>query len=243
MQLHDRNWKAWWAMEYGRSSGKLAGACGAIFIVLYFVGTGLLAGPISQTDSLETAGKTFNEQADNFDIGASLLLLSIPFLLFFVQALWSILTKAEAPGGTTSALVLVGATGGAATTLVGAALMGGAAFLAETANVDGRTAAFSHSAAEACIFYAIVLFGVVALVTALNTLQHDAFPAWFGWVAAVLGVAMVVGGVGSPLIRSLALLAGVSTYLFFLVGSFVVWKFGGDVLVHAHPTNIQESTS
>jgi hypothetical protein len=211
-------------METYRSSGKLGGVCGAVFTVLYFLGTGLLAGPISQDDSLKTVEKTFHEQAHSFDVGASLLLVSIPLLLFFVQALRSVLTRAEGSAGTTSSLALMGATGGAATTLVGAALMGGTAFLAEAASVDGQIGAFSHSAAEACIFYAMVLFGVVALATALGTFRHDAFPRWFGWAAAVLGVGMVVGSAGSPLIRSLALLAGLSTYLFFLIGSFAVWK-------------------
>src|SRR6478735_7975352 len=132
-----------------RSWAKLAGGCGLVFTVLYYVGTVLLVGPITQDDSLEKAGKTFNEQADNFDVGATLLLLSIPFLLFFAQSLRSILARAEGAAGTTSTLVLVGAAAGAATTIAGAAIMGGTSFLAEAATVDGRTAAFAHSAAEA----------------------------------------------------------------------------------------------
>lgn len=213
-------------MKSDRFTGRLAGAFGAVFTVLYFVGTGLIAGPINQTDSLETAQRVFNEQADNFDVAAFLLLLSIPFLLFFAQTLRSTLARAEGAAGTTASLALVGAAGGAAVTLTGAALMGGTSFLAETATVDGRTAAFSHSAAEACIFYAMVFFGVMALATASITIRYQAFPKWFGWVATVLGFGMIVGSAGSPLIRSLALLAGLSTYLFFLIGSFIVWRGG-----------------
>jgi hypothetical protein len=229
-------------MDYDRSWGKLVGVCGFVFTISYYVGTVLLVGPITQDDSLETARKTFNEQANNFDVGAFLLVLSIPFLLFFAQSLRSDLARAEGAAGTTSSLVLVGAAAGAATTLAGAAVMGGTSFLAEVSTVDGRTAAFSHSAAEACIFYGMVFFGVVALTTALITLRHAALPRWFGWVALVLGVAMVVGSAGSPLIRSLALLAGLPTYLFFLIASFVVWRFGGGSLVHANKANASASS-
>jgi hypothetical protein len=230
-------------MDDDRSWGKLAGVCGFVFTIFYYVGTALLVGPITQDDSLETARKTFNEQADNFDIGAFLLLLSIPFLLFFAQSLRSTLARAEGAGGTMSSLVLVGAAAGAATTLACAAIMGGTSFLAEAATVDGRTAAFSHSAAEACIFYGMVFFGVVALTTALITFRHAAFPRWFGWAAVVLGVAMVVGSAGSPLIRSLALLAGLPTYLFFLIASFVVWRFGDGERVHKKQANAGASSA
>jgi hypothetical protein len=230
-------------MDHDRSWGKLAGVCGFVFTVLYYVGTVLLVGPITQDDSLETARKTFNEQANNFDVGASLLLLSIPFLLFFAQSLRSNLARAEGAAGTTSSLVLIGAAAGAATTLAGAAIMGGTSFLAEVATVDGQTAAFSHSAAEACIFYGMVFFGVVALTTALITLRHAALPGWFGWVALVLGGAMVLGSAGSPLVRSLALLAGIPTYLFFLIASFVVWGFGGGAPVDANQAKAHASSA
>jgi hypothetical protein len=230
-------------MDPDRSSAKLASLSGMVFTVSYFVGNALLVGSITQSDSLGTAEKTFNEQADNFDLGAFLLLLGIPFLLFFAQTLRSTLARAEGAAGTTSSLALVATAAGAATTLTGAALMGGTSFLAEAATVDGRTAAFAHSAAEACIFYAMVFFGVLALTTALITLRHEVFPRWFGWLAAVLGVGMVVGGAASPLIRSLALVAGLSTYLFFLIGSFVVWKFSGDFLARSHETTADGSSA
>ncbi len=226
-----------------RSWAKVAGGCGFVFTVLYYAGTVLLVGPITQDDSLEKARTTFNEQAGNFDTGASLLLLSIPFLLFFAQYLRSILARAEGAAGTTSTLVLVGAAAGAATTLAGAAVMGGTSFLAEAATVDGRTAAFSHSAAEACIFYGMVFFGVVALATAMITLRHQGLPRWFGRVAVVLGIAMVVGSAGSPLIRSLALLAGLPTYLFFLIASVVVWRTSGSAPVDANQPALVSSDS
>jgi hypothetical protein len=98
--------------------------------------------------------------------------------------------------------------------------MGGTAFLAESATVDGRTAAFAHSAAEALLFYAIVLFGTLALCAAASSAGR--LPRWYRIASAVLGVGMVAGSVGSPLVRGLALLAGLSSYLFFLITGVVL---------------------
>jgi hypothetical protein len=53
-------------------------------------------------------------------------------------------------------------------------------------------------------------------------------------VTLVLGIAMVVGSAGSPLIRSLGLLAGLPTFFFFLIASVVVWRISGAALVDAN---------
>lgn len=102
--------------------------------------------------------------------------------------------------------------------------MGGAAFLSESSTVDGRTAALAHSAAEAAVFYAVVLFGLLALATAAAARRTGTFPRWYRAAAAVLGVAMVIGSAGSPLVRGLALVAGLSTYLFFALTSIVLLR-------------------
>lgn len=211
----------------GRFLPKAGALAGLVFFLLYFVATAMLLGPISQTDSQATVAKTFNDQADNIDVAASLVVLSIPFLLCFVVTLRATLMRAEGGAGHISALAGASATGGAALLIAGAALMGGTSFLAEYAPADAAIAAFSHSAAEACIFYSLVFFGVVALATAVITIRHGALPKWFGWLAAVLGLAMVLGSAGSPLVRSLAFLAAMSMNVFFLVGSFVVFSRAG----------------
>ena len=55
--------------------------------------------------------------------------------------------------------------------------MGGTSFLAESATVDGRAASLAHSAAEASLFYAIVLFGTLALSVAASSAGASA-TAW-----------------------------------------------------------------
>jgi hypothetical protein len=184
---------------------------GLTFLALYFVSAAILAGAYGQTDNLEKVQRVFAEQADTIDIACALLLLGTPLLLVFATALRD--TVASDRG--VSALVLPTAVAAAALLLVGAALMGGTAFLAESATVDGRSAAFAHSAAEASLFYAIVLFGTFALSVAASCAGQ--LPTWYRITATVLGLSMVIGSAASPLVRDLALLAGLSSYAFFLI--------------------------
>jgi ABC-type branched-subunit amino acid transport system permease subunit len=73
------------------------------------------------------------------------------------------------------------------------------------------------------VYYSVVFLGVAALATGWITIHHAAFPHWFGWLAAVLGTAMIVGSAGFPQIRPLALLANIATVLFILSTSVVMW--------------------
>jgi hypothetical protein len=199
-------------------SRRVGGGAGLVFFALYFISVGILAGPINQTDSLAKVQRTFAEQADNIDIACALLLLGTPLLLLFATALRDALAAPLDRG--LAALVVPAAVAAAALTLAGAAVMGGTSFLAESATVDGRTAAFAHSAAEALLFYGIVLFGTLALCVAASSAGR--LPRWYRINATVLGFGMVAGSAGSPLMRELALLAGLSSYLFFLTTSVML---------------------
>ncbi len=222
-------------MRSARAVQRMGAMSGVVFILLYFFATALLLGPISQSDSLKTAGKTFNEQADNIDVGAALIVLSIPFLMCFAATLYTQLAGAEGGGGRISALTLAGATGGGALLLAGAAMMGGISFLAESATVSGATAAASHSVGEALIFYSLTFFGIVALAGSSITMRRGVFPRWFGWLAAALGFGMILGSAASPVVRPLAFVAGMSMVLFFLVASFVVWRRVGKIVPDSSP--------
>lgn len=199
-------------------SRRIGGVAGLAFLALYFVSTGILAGAYSQTDGLEQVQRVFAEQADTIDIACALLLFGTPLLLIFAAALRDTVTPASERG--ISALVLPTAVAAAALILVGSALMGGTSFLAESTTVDGTTAAFAHSAAEASLFYAIVLFGTLALSVAASS--SGRLPTWYRTTATVLGAGMIIGSAASPLMRDLALLAGLSTYIFFLVSGVML---------------------
>ena len=199
-------------------SRRIGGVAGLAFLVLYFVSAAILAGAYGQTDSLEQVQGAFAEQSDTIDIACALLLLGTPLLLIFATALRDTVASASDRG--TSALVLPTAAAAAVLILVGAALMGGTSFLAESTTVDGRSAAFAHSAAEASLFYAIVLFGTLALSVAVSSAGR--LPTWYRITATVLGAGMIIGSAASPLVRDLALLAGLSSYIFFLVTSVML---------------------
>jgi hypothetical protein len=207
-----------------RRAQRLGPASGVIFIVLYFVSTAILVGSITQSDSLSKVRRIFNDQADSLDVGSALLALSIPFLLYFAVTLYSVLAAAEGGDRRWTVLSIVGATGGGAGLLASGAVSGGVSFLAESATVDGATAATAHSISEALIFYSLTFFGVMALATSRVALGHGALPRWFGWLAAVLGICMIVGSAGSPIVRPLALLANLAMWLYFLTGSIAVWR-------------------
>ena len=199
-------------------SRRVGGVAGLVFFALYFVAGGILAGAFGQTDSLAKVQQTFADQADNVDVACALLLLGTPFLLVFATALRDALATPLARGVT--ALVIPTAAAAAALTLAGATLMGGTSFLAETATVDGTIAAFAHSAAEASLFYAMTLFGTMALAVAASSAGR--LPKWYRIVVTILGIGMIAGSVGSPLVRGLAFLAGMSTYVFFLSTSVML---------------------
>jgi Domain of unknown function (DUF4386) len=202
-----------------RSARRVGASAGVVFTLLYSVGSGLLVGPINQSDSLATAARKFNEQAHSYNVAATLLIVGVPFSLLFAASLRAVLGRAEGGERQLSSLTLAGAAASGAVLLAGAALMGGTAYLAHYRSVDGATAAFAHSACEACV----VFLGVAALVTGWIAIRHAVFPRWFGWLAAVLGTAMIVGSAGFPLIRPLALLANIATVLFILSTSVVIW--------------------
>lgn len=205
-------------------SRRIGGVAGLTFLALYFVGAAILAGAYGQTDSLEKVQRVFAAQADTVDIACALLLVGTPLLLVFATALRDTVGAASDRG--VSALVLPTAVAAAVLILVGAALMGGTSFLAESATVDGRVAAFAHSAAEASLFYAIVFFGTFALSIAASSAGR--LPTWYRITATVLGSGMVIGSAASPLARDLALLAGLSSYAFFLVtGVMLLLRDGG----------------
>jgi hypothetical protein len=192
---------------------RIGGVAGLTFLLLHFVSAAILAGAYGQTDSLEQVQQVFAERADTIDIACALSLIASPLLIVFATVLRDTLGPSSDRG--LPALVLPTAVAAAALILSGAAMMGGTSFLAETATVDGRAAALAHSTAEASLFYAIVLFGTLALSVAASSAGR--LPTWYRIAATVLGAGMVIGSAASPLIRDLALLAGLSSYAFFFV--------------------------
>jgi hypothetical protein len=82
-----------------RSARRVGASAGVVFTLLYAVGSGLLVGPINQSDSLATAGRKFNEQINSYNVAATLLIIGVPFLLLFAASLRAVLGRAEGGSG------------------------------------------------------------------------------------------------------------------------------------------------
>jgi hypothetical protein len=85
-------------------------------------------------------------------------------------------------------------------------------------------AAFSHASAAELFFYASIFFAVEALAASCATLRGDTLPRWFGWLALILGAAMVLGAAGAAFGSALAFIGSMALLAFHIVGSIVVWR-------------------
>jgi hypothetical protein len=210
-----------WSDRVGVRLGALAGIP---FIILAFVANAMLVGSLTQSDTAERVVKVFADEVDQYELAMTMSAVSAVFLLFFAGSLRTVLARSEgnearlagvAQGAAIAGVVLVGA---------GMSAIGGAAWLAEYSAPSAPVAAFAHAAAESTLFYSFVFFGVVALATGIVALRHDALPGWFGWLALALGMGMIVGGAGAPMIHSLGLLGGICFPVFFLITPILVWR-------------------
>ena len=134
------------------------------------------------------------------------------------------------PGGL-STVVLVAAATGAALTGIGPALMRGVTLRIDDATSTPDIAAFSHASAAALFFYASIFFAIEALAASAAALRGGTLPRWFGWLAMILGAAMIIGAAGAAFGSALAFIGSMALLSFHIVGSIVVWR----AAVRAYP--------
>jgi hypothetical protein len=213
-----------WSDRVGVRLGALAGIP---FIVLAFVSNAMLVGSLTQSDSAARVVKVFADEVDQYELAMTMSAVSAAFLLFFAGSLREVLARSEGREARLAGVAQGAAIGGVALVGAGMSAIGGAAWLAEYSQPSAPVAAFAHAAAESTFFYSLVFFGVVALATGIATLRHGALPGWFGWLASVLGIAMIVGGAGAPMLHSLGFLGGVCFPVFFLIAPILVWRRAG----------------
>ena len=127
------------------------------------------------------------------------------------------------PGGL-STVVLVAAATGAALTGIGPALMRGVTLRIDDATSTPDIAAFSHASAAALFFYASIFFAIEALAASAAALRGGTLPRWFGWLAMILGAAMIIGAAGAAFGSALAFIGSMALLVFHVVGSVVVWR-------------------
>lgn len=156
---------------------RMGAACGILYIVLIY------------------GGSSIGEPTSS--VAFSLEILGFLFFMFFLGSLWSAMRRAE------------GGSGWLSTTAFGAGLMSVTIKVASAAPVlaaryragDGldpqlaRTLQDINDASFALTFFPLaVLLAAFAIVA----IRSGALPRWLGWIAAVISVAFLVGGlVGS----------------------------------------------
>ena len=150
----------------------------------------------------------FADEVDQYELAMTMSAVSAVFLLFFAGSLRNVLARSEGNEARLAGVAQGAAIGGVVLVGAGMSAIGGTAWLAEYSAPSAPVAAFAHAAAESAFFYSLVFFGVVALATGIVALRHGALPGWFGWFALALGMGMIVGGAGAPVVHDLGLLGG-----------------------------------
>jgi hypothetical protein len=155
-----------------RSLERTGAACGIVYVVLLMVGPSI-GGPTSR-------------------VAFSLEILGFLFFLFFLGSLWSALRRAE------------GGSGWLSLTAFGAGLMSVTIKVASAAPVlaarhrsgglDPQLARTLQDINDASFFLTFFPLAVLLAAFAIVAIHSGALPRWLGWIAAVMCVAFLAGG-------------------------------------------------
>jgi hypothetical protein len=151
---------------------RLGAACGIVYVVLIYGGSSI-GGPTSR-------------------VAFSLEILGFLFFLFFLGSLWGVLRRAEEGSGWLSATAF-----GAGLMAVTIKVASAAPVLAARYRAGGldpllaRTLQDINDASFVLTFFPLaVLLAAFAIVA----IQAGTLPGWLGWIAAVISVAFLAGG-------------------------------------------------
>lgn len=166
---------------------------GAAFVVLYFVGFGLI-GEVGRTSTPtpEEILDLLTDGASSRLIGVYLSLVALALLLWFAGSIRATLRAAEGGPGRLSAVAFGGGVAAASALLVGFAAIGQATIRADSSQGLGSDAAV--------VFYDLYRstltasgIGFAVLVGATSVVAHrtEVFPPWLVWSSAVVAVGCV----------------------------------------------------
>ena len=192
--------------RFGASAGVLFAAC-------IFFGNGNLLGDSSSSDSASSLYKVLSD-TQNISVGVFFTTIGALFAVGFALALRSVIAKGEMMPGGLSTVVLVAAATGAALAGIGPALMRGVTLRIDDATSTPAIAAFSHASAAALFFYASIFFAIEALAASAAALRGGTLPRWFGWLAMILGAAMIIGAAGAAFGSALAFIGSMALLSF-----------------------------
>ncbi len=172
---------------------RLAPLTGAAFVVLYFVGFGLI-GEVGRT-STPTSVQIVDLLTDGSRprlVGVYLSLVSVTFLLWFVGSVRVTLRGAEGALGRLSAVAFGGGVAAGAALLIGFASIGAATMRADSTQGIGPEAAIVfYDLYRSLLSVSAIGFGVLIGAAAVVAFRTGAFPPWLTWSSAFVAIGLV----------------------------------------------------
>jgi hypothetical protein len=176
-----------------RTSERVTGVSGALFVIGAVVGFGVLVGSVPGPGAEGGEVRDFLARSEaRVWTGGYLGLLAVLAFLVFAGGLWNLLRTAEGGTGWISTVGLAAATANVAVT-VSADLVPGAAVFREGTRVDAEVASILLEGKHFAEMVTVPLIGLFLASAALVSLRTGALPRWAGWSAALVAAASVLG--------------------------------------------------
>jgi Domain of unknown function (DUF4386) len=175
---------------------RLAPLAGVVFVVLVLVAFIPLGGNTPDNDATAQKVQSFySKHSDRELLAAYVLVLSVPFLVFFT----SILYRAIRAAGGRGRLAIAAFGGGllsAAGFAVGAAIHFALASAGDKASTLPTTQTL-NVLDNTSFFPFVAGLGILLLASGLATLRYGGvLPRWLGWAGVILGIAIFIPFVG-----------------------------------------------
>ena len=172
-----------------RTSERITGLAGILFVVGAVLGFGVLVGSIPGPGAEAGEVREFVARSEiRVWAGGYLGLLAELAFFFFAAGLWSILRRAEAGTGWVSTAGLAAAATAVAVIVAGE-LMPAAAVFWGGEGVDPSVAALLLDVNKLTGMTAVPLIGLFVGAAAVVSLRTGVLPRWAGWSAAAIGAA------------------------------------------------------
>ncbi len=173
--MSDRDWE------------RLGAATGALSVLLFIVGFGIIPTPPDVDASATEIHAYYAEEQGGIQAALVLLTGALFFFIWFLGSLWSALRAAEGGTGRVSSIAFAGGVVSAGALFALITLLAGAAFRPEQSTPEVTTAINDL----AVVSGASALAGLTALfaASAKVTFRHGAFSSAIGWVLALAALA------------------------------------------------------
>jgi hypothetical protein len=208
----------------GSTLERLAPLTGVVFVVLFVAAAILIGEGVDPEDGVEEVLEYYDDNEGAIFAGSALGGLAGVFLIFFGGVVRRVLRDAEGPGHTLSAVAFGGAIALAVAIAVGASL---SIALAESFDDIDPVAAEALNALGWNYYIPFALgMATFTLASGISIVRHGALPAWFGWVAVVLGILDVT---------PVGFFAFLASLLWILIASVWLYREGGPESTTAPP--------